>query len=156
MHLLKKYIYIALIFIPLLLIYIQSCGEDNLQNPGQHFSATGLFIQPEGSSDTLVYYHNGSFTDGKDSLFVNAGDTTSNLQIIFLDAARNVISPPLSSEYSLGLDIANLNIAKTLITQRWDFRLVGITSGQTTLIIKVTHGTHADFTSMPVRIRVIP
>ncbi|MCX7878129.1 MAG: hypothetical protein N2510_05735 [Ignavibacteria bacterium] len=143
-----------LIFL-LFAIFLTSCGEDNIISPGVHFQPRGLYIQPEGLPDTLVYYHNGNFLLGKDSLFVAVNDTSAHLDIRFLDVNRNEVQPPMSG-YSLGLEVGNTSVASAYSDELWAFHIAGLSVGETTLTIKVLHQGHSDFTTLPIRIRVIP
>lgn len=150
----KQLLFILIFF--KVLFFFSSCSEDNIISPGAHFQARGLYIQPEGLPDTLVYYHNGSFMSGKDSLFVTVSDTSEHLDIRFLDMNRNEIPPPSLSVYSLGLEISNESIARAFTEGGWAFHIIGVSPGETSLVIKVLHMGHSDFTTLPIKIRVIP
>lgn len=153
----KKSAYILLVFIVISsAVYFNGCGEDTVIPPGTHFEPEGLLIKPEGLPDTLVYYFQGAFTTGKDSLFVAVGDTSAHLDIDFLDANKNQITPPNDNQHSLGWTINDTTVVNTFSDEPWAFHITGLRADTTAITLKVLHNGHSDFSTLPIKTRVTP
>lgn len=138
-------------------VYLSGCGEDEIITPQvEHFEPEGLLIKPEGLPDTLVYYFQGVFMAGKDSLTVAVGDTSAHLDIDFLDVNQNQITPPNDNEHSLAWIVANTSVVNVFSDEPWAFHISGLTADTTSLILKVLHNGHSDFTTLPIKTRVTP
>jgi len=144
-------------FITTASFYFSGCGEDNIVQPQEeHFEPEGLLIKPEGLPDTLVHYFQGAFINGRDNLSITAGDTSAHLDIDFLNSSQAEIQPPNDNEHFLGWTVANTLVADVFSDEPWAFHIVGITADTTSFSLKVLHNGHADFTTLPIRINVIP
>jgi hypothetical protein len=157
MHNLKKVsIFIAAIIV-ITAFFFNGCKEDQVTSPQEeHFEPEGLLIKPEGLPDTLVYYFQGAFLPGKDSLFVAVSDTSEHLDIDFLDASKNQIPAPSDNEHTLGWTVGNTGVANAFSDEPWAFHIIGVSADTTNITLKVLHNGHSDFTTLPVKIRVTP
>lgn len=156
-HLKKIFGFAVVLFILSASVYLHGCGEDEIIAPQEeHFEPEGLLIKPEGLPDTLVYYFQGTFMAGKDSLTVAVGDTSAHLDIDFLDANQNQITAPNDNEHSLAWTIANTSVVNVFSDEPWAFHITGLTADTTSITLKVLHNGHSDFTTLPIKIRVTP
>ena len=142
-------------------VFLQSCSEDDPITPqSPHFSADGLMILDESFSDTVLYLFQGVFKPGFDTLKVPYGTISPHWQVFFLNSSGVRVDPPSGSENNSDYVIGNSAIAQVYlddpVNEKWAFHLRGITVGNTTLVIKILHVDHADFTTPPIPVTVDP
>lgn len=144
---------LTLTVISLLAIGGCSSEDDPVTPPAEHFQPEGITILAGG--DTLVSYFRGAVRPG-DTLKAPAGNNLSpHWNIRFMDGNRRPITPPAAT-HRLGWIIANNTVAEVYRDpgDEWDFHLRGKESGTTTIVLRVLHGDHADFTTTPIPVLV--
>ena len=121
---------------------------------GAYGEPVGLKIYDEESGDLLVTVNaDGSVTG---SLSVSASETTDHREIEFFDENGIEFQPPVP-EHSLGYQIADETIAgidPPTDDEPWAFRVIGNTSGSTTIIFSLKHEDSDEYTSSPITINV--
>jgi hypothetical protein len=143
----------SLAFVTLLLIAGCSSESDPVTPPADHFQPEGITILSGG--DTLVSYFRGIVRAG-DTLKAPAGNNLSpHWNIRFMDGNRRPLTPPAST-HRLGWIIANNGVAEVYRDpgDEWDFHIRGKESGVTTIVLRVLHGDHADFTTSAIPVLV--
>ncbi len=136
------------------IIFLNSCDKD--KNPvtphDSHNEAEGLVIKMNGTP--LVIVKEGKVQQGKIAVKIN--EQTSTLLVKFYDADGDEFTPTEAAS-SLNLEISDGSVAeKVLFTGKpWEFAIKGKKVGQTTLLIKLMHGDHADFTAPAIIVEVI-
>jgi hypothetical protein len=136
-------------------LFIAGCSseDDPVTPPADHFQPEGITIL--SGVDTLVSYFQGVVRHG-DTLRAPAGNNLSpHWNIRFMDGNRTQITPPATT-HRLGWIIANNAVAEVYRDpgDEWDFHLRGKESGITTITLRVLHGDHADFTTVPIPVLV--
>ncbi len=160
MHFNKKNAITAFILIVLTIQY-QSCGEDDIVTPpSEHTDAEGILIMNESLTDTALYIFRGEFKSGFDTLKVPLGTISPHWEIFFINKDKARIDPPSGADYSPGFTVGSSSIAQIFqddpVNKKWAFHLRGISSGNTTLIIKIIHAGHSDFTTPLIPVKVDP
>ncbi|HAY33822.1 MAG TPA: hypothetical protein PK536_04460 [Ignavibacteria bacterium] len=160
MHFNKKSA-IAVFIFTVLTIQFQSCSEDDIVTPPSvHTDAEGILIMNESFTDTVLYVFRGQFKSGFDTLKVPFGTISPHWEIFFINKDTNKIDPPAGADYSPGFTIGNSSIAQIFqddpINEKWAFHLRGISTGNTTLVIKINHAGHSDFTTPLIPVVVDP
>lgn len=151
---------VLLLFVFGTLIFMNGCGEDDIVTPpGEHFEPAGLFIIPEGSSDTILQVFNGVVRAG-DTLKAPLNLLSTHLEVYFWDDNRNVLNPPGGGSHTLGFTIRDASVVETEMDNPndWAFHLVGrsLNPDSTSMQIKVNHSGHADFTTPFIPVKVDP
>lgn len=160
MYSIKKILLSILIFV-ITSVYLSSCSSDEIVTPqSEHFGAEGLMIMNESFTDTVLYVFRGVFKPGFDTLQVPFGTISPHWQIFFLNSDTVKFDPPSGTEFTPGFTVGNSGIAQVYqddpVNEKWAFHLRGISVGNTTLIIKLNHAGHADFTTPPIPVVVDP
>ncbi|KXK54263.1 MAG: hypothetical protein UZ05_CHB002000915 [Chlorobi bacterium OLB5] len=162
MHFIKKHFALLVLFSLLIvpLFFFSSCGEDDIITPqGEHFEPAGLFIIPEGSSDTILQVFNGVVRAG-DTLKAPLNLLSTHWEVYFWDDNRNVLNPPNDGSHTLGFTIRDASVVETEMDDPndWAFHLKGLSLNPdtTSMQIKVNHSGHADFTTPYIPIKVDP
>jgi len=148
----------SIIIVPALII--NGCGEDSLTTPqSEHFEPAGLFIIPEGSSDTILQVFNGVVNSG-DTLKAPLNILSTHWEVYFWDENKNVITPPSDGSNTLGFTIRDASVVETVLDNPndWAFHLKGLSLSPdtTSMQIKVLHQGHSDFTTPFVPVKVDP
>lgn len=146
-----KFNHIALALIVLLAL-ITGCDKDNPVDPKDiHNEAEGLTLKLNGS--TLVVVKEGKVQQG--AISVTANEQTGAIQVFFLDPDGDEFTPTEEGSY-LGLTIANTEVAEVegVSGKPWEFIVTGKKAGETSLIIKLMHGDHPDFTAPAIPVKV--
>ena len=139
-----------------LALFVASCGDDD--NPvdpddhDDHADAVGLIIRDSGKE--IVRYENGEVTG---EIEVGHGKETALLSVRFIEEDGDIGTPDEEDGYSLGWEIADESIAE--VDQHaedgaWNFHIVGLEEGETTIRIEINHRDHLDFKSAPIEIHV--
>ena len=82
---------------------------------------------------------------------------TPLLQIRFLNEEGDSFTPHTEDGYSLGWEVTDSAIAEVEWHEEdglWAFHIIGESVGETTMTIKINHGGHSDFVSLPFEIHV--
>lgn len=132
------------------------CNNDNPVDEhehGEHAEAVGLVIFANNSE--WVRYQNGVVT-GK--ITVRVGQETPLLSIQFINEHDGKLFTPEGDHHALAWTIADKAIADVRQNpgdNKWAIYVIGKTVGNTSIEIKIMHGDHADFVSLPIPIEVI-
>ncbi|MBE2228365.1 MAG: hypothetical protein IAE93_13505 [Ignavibacteria bacterium] len=148
----------SVIFVPTLII--NGCGEDSIVTPpGEHFEPAGLFIIPEGSTDTILQVFNGVVNSG-DTLKAPLNILSTHWEVYFWDENKNLLTPPSDGSHTLGFTIRDASVVETEMDDPndWAFHLKGLSLSPdtTSMQIKVNHSGHSDFTTPFIPVKVDP
>ena len=139
-----------------LALFMASCGdEDNPVEPDSHddhAEAFGLIVRDSGTE--IVRVESGQVTG---EIEVGHGKETALLSVRFIAEDGDLFTPDENDEYSLGWEIADESIAE--VDQHaedgaWNFHILGLEEGETTIRIKINHEGHTDFVSPEIEIHV--
>ena len=134
------------------------CGDDD--NPvdpdagdqAHVDDAVGLVVRNSG--EVIARYENGEVSG---AIEVGAGKETPLLQVHFLAEDGDLFTPDENAGFALDWEIADEAVAKVEWHDEdgaWNFHIVGVSLGQTTIRIKINHNDHADFVSKEIEIHV--
>jgi len=148
--------YFMIFFVALILV-ISGCGEDGNpvagDNNGEHTRAYGLKISSSGV--TVVNYFKDQPVQG--GLNATVGDTTAHFEIEFFDQDSSMFVPnPGTQELRWTIE----NEANVSVWQHpgeeggFEFHLIGLQAGLTTIEFQVYHETHPDFVSKEIPVTV--
>ena len=116
----------------------------------EHADAEGLVLVLGG--EEVVRVQEAEVTG---SLTVEAGETTSDITVEFLDHdGDEVHAEDLDSEFSLGVEVRGSEIVTVANTGRWTFTLHGDEAGDTTIRVQLLHDDHPDFTTPDISVTV--
>lgn len=139
----------------LIALLATACSDDNPvddDHDDEHAEPVGLTVSSSGLQ--LVRYEEGVVTG---RIEVGTLKETPLLSVRFLDEDDDLFTPHEVDGFSLGLEIADAEIAETEQHDEdgaWAFHLVGLATGTTTLVVKILHEGHADFVSQPIELHV--
>ncbi len=146
----KSIIYVTLVCAS---IFYAGCAKNPVKDHhGEHNEAVGLVILR--GNEEWVRYQDGNVTG---SIYVKSGTETPLLSIRFIDEHEGSLFTPAVAHSSLAWTIADPSIAEAkqnLGDDPWSLRIVGKAVGTTSIEIKIMHGDHADFVSLPIPIIV--
>lgn len=135
-------------------VFLFSCAKESGPTVTQedHFEADGLVILDEEFS-TVVHVWRGKVTG---ELHTHAGCKTEHLQIRFLDSDSNLVNPPDDEDLVLGWTFGDSTIAEVTRHEGdiWDFHILGVKEGETTIKLSTLHGDHADFSTPVIDVHV--
>ena len=146
----KNYLIISLFLISIFSSF-NGCSEDPVSTPqANHFQPNGMMILSESFADTLLYYFNGVYSPGKDTLHAPLNALGGHWVIKFLDANMKNIEPPSDPDHTLGWLISDPNKLEVYRhgSDIWEFHLRGKQLGETSMKFQVLHQGHADFTTI--------
>lgn len=115
----------------------------------------GFKLYDEDTGNLLLTYNaDGSITG---SITVALNDTTDHIEVKFFDESGNEFQPPVPA-HSLLLEIADTLIAGITgldPAEPWAFKIIGLTTGSTTLTLKIMHGSEIEksFTGIPINVQ---
>jgi len=138
----------------LTLFMTMGCDKDNPVEPDdhdeEHAEAEGLIIKNSGAE--IVRYEKGNVTG---EIEVDEGEMTALLLVKFINL-EGALFVPEGDEYSMQYEIADTSIAGVVqhAGEDWEFHIKGKEHGETTIVLKIFHGDHADFISKPIPIHV--
>ena len=139
-----------------LALFMASCGDDD--NPVEpdyhddHAEAIGLIVRDSGAE--IVRVESGQVIG---DIEVGHGTETSLLSVRFIAEDGDLFTPDEDDDYALGWEIADESIAE--VEQHaedgaWNFHILGLEEGETTIRIKINHEGHVDFVSPKIEIHV--
>ena len=136
------------------ILFVAGCSDDNPVNNNEesaHAEAAGLVITMDGTE--IVRYEEGAVTG---NIPVHAGESTSVLSVQFISEEDGDLFTPGTDHHSLVCEVDDESIAtyEKQEGSNWSFFIHGVTAGSTTIEIKIFHGDHADFVSLPISIEV--
>ena len=140
--------------------FLNGCGEDSVTTPqSEHFEPAGLFIIPEGSTDTIMQVFNGVVRAG-DTLKAPLNILSTHWEVSFWDENRNLLTPPSDGSHTLGFTIRDASVVETEMDSPtdWAFHLKGLSLSPdtTSMQIKILHQGHSDFTTPFIHVKVDP
>lgn len=146
-----------ILFTIVLFTLFTACSKDD--NPVEssdtdhdHAEAEGLVIT--ANDVELVRYEQGTVTG---QITVAAGESTTKLTVQFIDPDGDLFVPD-SDHHGVEWDIADTGIAQVVQEEVGgvinEFLINGVTTGSTTLVIKILHGDHDDFVSAAIPVVV--
>ena len=127
-----------------LVLFIAGCGHDN--------PVIVLIVRDSGTE--IVRVESGQVTG---EIEVGHGKETALLSVRFIAEDGELFTPDEKGGYALAWEIADESIAEVehhAQDSAWGFHIVGLAEGQTTIRIKINHGSHDDFVSPEIEIRV--
>ena len=137
------------------LAFVAGCGDDD--NPvdsheEDHAEAFGFVMLNSGVP--IVTQSEGKLEGEVD---VGLEKETPLLQIRFLNEEGERFTPHTEDGYSLGWEVTDTSVAEVEWHEEdgaWAFHIIGESVGETTMTIKINHGGHSDFVSLPFEIHV--
>lgn len=126
--------------------------DDNHDEENDHTEAVGLIILDSGNE--IVRYENGMISG---IINVKVNEETPLLSVKFIDDHDGDLFTPEDDHYNFDWTISNESIAEVeqhAEDGKWKFHIKGKSVGATTIEIKILHGDHADFVSLPIAIAV--
>ena len=137
------------------LAFVAGCGDDD--NPvdshdEEHAEAFGFVMLNSGVP--IVTQSEGKLEGEVD---VGLEKETPLLQIRFLNEEGERFTPHTEDGYSLGWEVTDTSVAEFEWHEEdgaWAFHIIGESVGETTMTIKINHGGHSDFVSLPFEIHV--
>ncbi len=134
----------------LLMSGLVACSNPAEDEDEDHAEVEGLVLVLGG--EEVVRVQEAEVTG---SLTVEAGETTSDITVEFLDHdGDEVHAEDLDSEFSLGVEVRGSEIVTVANTGRWTFTLHGDEAGDTTIRVQLLHDDHADFTTPDISVTV--
>ena len=134
----------------LLMSGLVACSNPAEDDHEEHPDVAGLTLVLGG--EEVVRVANAEVTG---TLTVEAGETTSDITVEFLDEDGNEVHvEDLDEELSLNVDIRGSEIVTVASTGQWTFTLEGDEAGDTAIRIQLLHDDHADFTTPDIPITV--
>jgi hypothetical protein len=145
-----------------LLVLASACGDNPVDQDVQcdHIDADGVRLSQ--GNVVLAEQFNGVQSGGID---VDAGTVQAGIDVTFLEeesvggvptAVAIVLDPACTGDHTLGLSVEDPVVAEAYQTegQEWSLNVRGIAAGSTTLRVRIVHGDHDDFVSLPIPIVV--
>jgi hypothetical protein len=140
----------ALMLIALLFVLLSGCKESNPVEQEEHFEPEGWLFENLNEIPVLVVWRAEIQSEWNNNSLSNRFTVGINDSVLiktrFLDSSGLIMEYPQDQEYSLGWLLAN-NIYADISpdpVDRWSFWLRGVSSGSTTVEMRVLHGGHAD------------
>ncbi|MBD3374330.1 hypothetical protein GF406_04775 [candidate division KSB1 bacterium] len=146
----RKFLYLLVSAV----LFMAACDkEDNPVDPhdDEHNEAEG--VQLLINTAPVVVVREGKVQSG--AVAAPTGGQSPVYTIQFLDHDGDVISE-FEAASSASIEIANPDIATAAFVQgqKWQFTIQGLQAGATTMVIKLLHGDHADFTTPAIPVVV--
>ncbi len=124
----------------------------------EEFEAEGLVIIESGFR--FFRYFKGEIDSGEGRAEVLEAPIgmTPHWRIMFLDEHGDEIDPPDDPEFTFGWTIADPDILEVVQDEgdegSFEFHLRGLHEGETTIVLKVEHDGHTDFSTQPIPVHV--
>jgi hypothetical protein len=148
----------ALFALSAFLVVWAGCADNPVTPAEEHFEARGVALRINGV-DTVVVDSN-RLKQGR--IVVKEGTETEHIALQFIEESDGTRGLPPSDEedFKLGWTIADTTIASLEQDSdhdgKWSFHIKGLKAGSTTIVIKLLHGDHPDFQSVPIPVEVTP
>ena len=120
-----------------------------------HGEPIGFVIEDE-ESGTILATVNNSDSSIVGSLNIKAGNTSDHMEVTFFDS-QNVQFSPNVPPHSLGIELSDSSkaiITGQTVNEPWAFKIQGVSSGQTSISIKLMHDGNVGETFLPLTINV--
>jgi len=143
----------TILFIISFIVAFTACSSDDPVAPHEeHFEAIGTVIY-DGTGAEIFRILRGVTND---TLFAKVGVLSDHYDVKFINDDEQVVNPPDDDDLSMGIDITDPNLLEIEQDEpgEFEFHLMGVAEGLTTIEIKILHGNHADYRSglIPVKI----
>lgn len=143
-------------FILLLALGVAACGDNPVDHDDdEHSDVHGLRLVLNGVEVYRLLEGQVSCQQEPCGVDVPEGDETALIRVEFLDDDGNEIhDEDLDEGFSLDYEFENPTIAEVEQHDedgKWNFHIVGKQAGETKMIVKLMHGGHADFETLPFR-----
>lgn len=139
----------------LAVLFLAACDSNSVDDhDDEHGDAEGLVLRANGQQ--IVEVKEGVAT-GK--ITVQAGDESPLIIVEFQDHdGHEVHAEDLGAEFSLGHSFGDTSIAgwEQHEGEKWEFHVLGLSEGTTTLELELLHNDHADFRTPAITVEVIP
>lgn len=155
---------IALLLLLVITTMFVGCKKesDPVTAPSEHFEPLGWLIRDATQKPILVVWEGviqTSWNGNKiaDTLYAPLNALSDHYSVKFLDANKNIINPPASTDYSLGLAITDTSVVKYIKDSPtdWAFHIQGKKSASTTVELQVKHIGHVDVRTPKIPVKVI-
>ena len=125
---------------------------------GGEFEAEGLVIIESGVRFFRYFQGEIDSGDGRVSELTAPVGMTPHWRIMFLDENGDEIDPPEDPEFTFGWTIADPDVVEVVQDEgdegSFEFHLRGLKGGETTIVLKVEHDGHTDFSTKPIPVHV--
>ena len=125
---------------------------------GEEFEAEGLVIIESGFRFFRYFQGEIDSEDGRVSELTAPIGMTPHWRIKFLDENGEEIDPPDDPEFTFAWTIADPDIVEVVQDEgdegSFEFHLNGLHEGETTIVLKVEHDGHTDFSTQPIPVHV--
>ena len=125
---------------------------------GEEFEAEGLVIIESGVRFFRYFQGEIDSGDGRVSELTAPIGMTPHWRIMFLDEHGDEIDPPDDPEFTFGWTIADTDVVEVVQDEgdegSFEFHLRGLHEGETTIVLKVDHDGHTDFSTQPIPVHV--
>ena len=132
-------------------LFIFSCKEDHVHEPGEHIEAEGLVILDENDSVKVKIFRGIIDKSYGEKLIAVINSTSNPLRIKFLNNLQHIIEPPTAPEYKLVWEISDPSIAEIQLYEKdnnkFKFTTTGLKIGESSVEFKLLHNDHTDFRS---------
>lgn len=142
---------VAALFI---LFAFNSCDESDTVDPHEeHFHAEGLILK---SGDEIAFKTFENQIVSEITQISTQTDGELDFDVFFVDHDGEEKDPPEEDHFSLTVEVADATIARALAdaTGEWKFKLQGLATGETTMIVYVMHEDHYGFKSLDIPVVV--
>ena len=143
-----------------LTVFLAACGKDDPLTPQEeHYEAEGLVLIDSGERFFRYFQDRIDSDNGRvEALEVPHGQLTSKWSIHFLDEDGNEMAPPGGEGHTFTWEIADKSIVEVVQDEgdegKFVFYMRGLEDGETTIKLQISHEGHADFTTLPIPVRV--
>ncbi len=125
---------------------------------GGEFEAEGLVIIESGVRFFRYFQGEIDSGEGRVSELMAPIGMTPHWRIMFLDEHGDEIDPPDYPEFTFGWTIADPDVVEVVQDEGdeglFEFHLRGLKGGETTIVLKVEHDGHTDFSTQPIPVHV--
>ncbi len=131
---------------------VAGCDKDNPVEPHEeHNEAEGMVLKIGG--ENIVVVEEGKVQSGE--ITVKAGNVTAEISARFLDHdGHEFIPEEEGSSLAFVIDDGSIAEASVVSGKQWEFTVNGKTAGSTTIVVKLMHHDHSDFTTPPIPLKV--
>ena len=124
----------------------------------EEFEAEGLVIIESGYRFFRYFMGEIDSGEGRAEVLEAPIGLTPHWRIMFLDENGDEIDPPEDPEFTFGWTIADPGILEVHQDEgdegSFDFHLRGLQEGETTIVLKVDHDGHTDFSTQPIPVHM--
>lgn len=133
-----------------------SCDTTSVDDHETHSDPFGVTMIMNGIEIATQEDGETTYQDG-DHLEIELGQETNVIQVRWIAEDGERFTPDPNDGYTLQWNIANEDVLEVEQHEEdgpWNFHLVGVGNGETTIALELWHYDHADFTSQPFDVHV--